>query len=82
MRRIDAVNSGLGRYKTETLGGAPAQRRPVTEIDPLPTESATKAPTSRLRLHSAVYKDYVSTFGENKQCGDGESGWARTAVDS
>ncbi|HEY9447824.1 MAG TPA: outer membrane protein assembly factor BamA, partial [Burkholderiales bacterium] len=83
MRRIDAVNSGLGRYKTETLGGALRYGVPVTEIDTITYGVGYESTDITIYDDSPqFYKDYVSTFGENNNAVTANAGWARDGRDS
>ena len=83
LRRIDAVSSGLGFYKTATAGAALRLGVPITEIDTVnygvgyEDTSITTYPESPL-----LYKDYVAAFGDQNTTILGTIGWARDGRNS
>jgi outer membrane protein insertion porin family len=83
LRKLDAADAGLGRYKTETAGGAVRLGVPITEIDTVnyglgvEDTKLTTFPDSPV-----LYRDYVATFGEQNTAILGTIGWARDGRDS
>ncbi|OGA48486.1 MAG: outer membrane protein assembly factor BamA [Betaproteobacteria bacterium RIFCSPLOWO2_12_FULL_62_58] len=83
LRKIDAVNSGLGFYQTRTAGAALRLGVPISEIDTInyglgyEDTSITTYPESPL-----LYQDYVATFGDHNSTVLGTIGWARDGRDS
>jgi outer membrane protein insertion porin family len=83
LREIDAVNAGLGFYRTKTAGAAVRVGVPISEIDTInyglgyEDTNITTFPESPL-----LYKDYVATFGEQNSTILGTIGWVRDGRDS
>lgn len=83
LRKIDAVNSGLGFYQTRTAGAALRLGVPISETDTInyglgyENTSITTYPESPL-----LYTDYVKTFGDHNSTILGTIGWARDGRDS
>ena len=83
MRNIDAVNSGLGRYQTKTLGGTLRYGVPITEIDTITYGVGYESTDITIYDDSPqFYKDYVATFGKNNNAVPANAGWARDGRDS
>jgi outer membrane protein insertion porin family len=83
VRHVDAINSGLGQYKTKTAGATMRFGVPITEIDTInyglgyESTSITIFDTS-----PQFYKDYVNTFGDSNNAIVASAGWARDGRDS
>lgn len=83
MRHIDAINSGLGRYQTKTLGGTLRYGVPITEIDTITYGAGYESTDITIYDDSPqFYKDYVGTFGKNNDAVTANAGWARDGRDS
>lgn len=83
MRKLDAVNSGIGRYRTETLGGALRFGVPVTEIDTI--QYGVGYEDTKIETFSdspLFYRDYVATFGKQNNAVTLNAGWVRDGRDS
>jgi outer membrane protein insertion porin family len=83
LREIDAANSGLGNYKTQTLGGAVRFGVPITEADTINYGlgyESTKIST--FADSPLIYLDYVATFGADNNAILGTIGWTRDTRDS
>jgi outer membrane protein insertion porin family len=83
MREIDAASSGLGNYRTQTLGGALRFGVPVTELDTINYGIGyehTKIDT--FADSPLIYLDYVRTFGSKNDAILGTVGWTRDSRDS
>jgi len=83
LREIDASNSGLGNYRTQTLGGAVRFGVPITELDTINYGlgyERTKIDT--FADSPLIYLDYVAAFGANNDAILGTIGWTRDGRDS
>ncbi len=83
MRNLDAVDSGLGQYRTKTLGGTVRFGVPVTEIDSI--QYGLGYETTKIDIFDSsplFYKDYVNTFGTRNSTILGTAGWVRDGRDS
>lgn len=82
-RKLDAINSGLGRFRTKTTGGNMRFGVPITEIDTieygigLETTNITTFDDSPL-----LQKDFVAAFGNQNSTILGTAGWIRDGRDS
>ncbi|MFN7086178.1 MAG: outer membrane protein assembly factor BamA [Burkholderiales bacterium] len=82
-RKLDAINSGLGQYRTRTTGGNLRFGVPVTEIDTI--QYGVGYETTKIDTFDTsplIYKDYVQTFGSKNSTVVGSAGWIRDARDS
>jgi outer membrane protein insertion porin family len=83
LRQVDALDSGLGFYRTKTAGLTVRLGVPITEIDTInyglgyEDTKITTFPESPLLL-----RDYVAAFGDTNTTVLGTVGWARDGRDS
>ena len=83
VRNIDAVNNGLGAYKTDSKGANVRFGVPISELDTInyglgiELTDITTFPTSPL-----FYQNYVNTFGSSNRSIPATIGWARESRDS
>jgi outer membrane protein insertion porin family len=83
LREVDAVNSGLGFYKTKTLGGTVRLGVPISEIDTINYGIGYERTKITIFPESPLfYKDYVATFGDENSTILGTVGWTRDGRDS
>jgi outer membrane protein insertion porin family len=83
LREIDAAESGLGNYRTRTLGGAMRFGVPITEVDTINYGlgyERTKIDT--FTDSPLIYLDYVAAFGPTNDAILGTLGWTRDSRDS
>ena len=83
LREIDAANSGLGNYATQTLGGTVRFGVPITELDTINYGLGYE----RTRIDTfadspLLYLEYVAAFGNNNDAILGTIGWTRDSRDS
>ncbi len=82
-REIDAANSGLGNYRTKTLGGGVRFGVPVTEVDTIHYGLGYEYTTIDTFVDSPlIYLDYVREFGSRNDAILGTVGWTRDSRDS
>ncbi|MDP1718302.1 MAG: outer membrane protein assembly factor BamA, partial [Burkholderiales bacterium] len=82
-RKLDAVDSGLGQYRTKTVGGAMRFGVPVTEIDTI--QYGLGYETTKIDIFDdspLFYKNYVNSFGSRNSTVTGTVGWIRDGRDS
>ncbi len=83
LREIDASNSGLGNYRTQTLGGAVRFGVPITELDTINYGLGYERTKIDTFVDSPlIYLDYVRAFGANNDAILGTVGWTRDGRDS
>lgn len=83
LREIDAANSGLGNYRTQTAGGMLRFGVPVTEIDTINYGLGyEKTKVSTFADSPLFFLDFVNTFGERNDAILGTIGWTRDGRDS
>jgi outer membrane protein insertion porin family len=91
LRKLDALDAGLGNYKTRTAGAAVRIGVPVTEIDTInyglgyevtKLETFPGDPLLLIPASPLLYSDYVATFGARNTAVLGTVGWARDGRDS
>ena len=83
MREIDAANSGLGNYRTNSLGGTIRFGVPVTEADTINYGLGYERTTIDTFSDSPlIYLDYVAAFGSKNDAILGTIGWTRDDRDS
>jgi outer membrane protein insertion porin family len=83
MRKLDAIDTGLGQYRTKTLGGNLRFGVPISEIDTIQYGIGyenTKIDT--FDTSPVLYQDYVKTFGSQNSTVLGTAGWVRDGRDS
>ncbi len=82
-RKLDAIDSGFGQYRTKTTGGNIRFGVPITEIDTI--QYGLGYETTKIDIFDTsplFYKDYVSTFGSRNSTILGSAGWIRDGRDS
>jgi len=83
-REVDAIDSGLGFYKTKTAGGAVRFGVPVSETDTI--NYGLGAEDTKINIYPGlsplIYTDYVATFGDTNTTLFGTVGWSRDRRDS
>lgn len=83
LRNLDAVDSGLGQYRTKTKGGTMRFGVPVTEIDTIQYGLGYESTKIDIFDDSPLfYKDYVNAFGSQNSTIMGTVGWIRDGRDS
>ena len=83
LREIDAANSGLGNYKTQSLGGTVRFGVPVTEFDTINYGFGyEKTRITTFADSPLIYLDYVAAFGSNNDAILATAGWTRDSRDS
>jgi len=83
LRNLDAVDSGLGQYRTKTKGGTMRFGVPITEIDTIQYGLGYESTKIDIFDDSPLfYKDYVNTFGTQNSTILGTVGWIRDGRDS
>ena len=83
LRETDASESGLGNYKTKTVGGTVRFGVPITELDTINYGLGYERTTiSTFADSPLIYIDYVSTFGEKNDAILATIGWTRDDRDS
>jgi outer membrane protein insertion porin family len=83
MRKLDAIDTGLGQYRTKTVGGNLRFGVPITEIDTI--QYGLGYESTKIDIFDTsptFYKDYVSTFGDKNSTILGTAGWIRDGRDS
>ena len=89
LRKVDALNSGLGFYQTSTAGAALRLGVPISEIDTI--NYGVGYENTRITVFNdpalgivspLLYQDYVATFGDHNSTVLGTIGWARDGRDS
>jgi outer membrane protein insertion porin family len=83
LRKVDPTENGLGRYRTETLGGNLRLGVPISERDTI--NFGLGYENTKIETFSdspLFYKDYVSLFGPENSILFGTVGWARDSRDS
>ena len=83
LRQLDASNTGLGNYRTQTAGAAMRFGVPITDIDTLTYGLGyehTKIDT--FTDSPLIYLDYVNTFGSSNDAILLTGGWTRDNRDS
>jgi outer membrane protein insertion porin family len=83
LREIDAANSGLGEYRTHTLGGAVRFGVPITELDTINYGIGYERTKIDTFIDSPlIYLDYVAAFGKTNDAILTTVGWTRDSRDS
>jgi outer membrane protein insertion porin family len=83
LREIDASNSGLGNYRTQTAGAALRFGVPVTDIDTINYGFGYERTSIDTFADSPlIYLDYVATFGATNSAILATAGWTRDNRDS
>ena len=83
LRKVDAANSGLGNYLTETAGGAVRFGVPITDIDTINYGIGYERTTITTFSDSPlIYIDYVAAFGAKSDAVIATAGWTRDGRDS
>jgi outer membrane protein insertion porin family len=83
LREIDAANSGLGNYRTQSVGGAVRFGVPVTDWDTISYGIGyERTQIDTFADSPLIYLDYVSTFGASNDAILGTVGWTRDTRDS
>jgi outer membrane protein insertion porin family len=83
LRQIDAANSGLGNYRTQTAGVAMRFGVPVTESDTINYGLGYERTSIDTFADSPlIYIDYVRTFGDTNDAILLSAGWTRDSRDS
>jgi outer membrane protein insertion porin family len=83
LRKLDAIDTGLGQYRTETMGGNLRFGVPITEIDSIQYGIGYENTTIDTFATSPLYYlDYVNTFGNSNSTLLGTAGWIRDGRDS
>ena len=83
LREIDAANSGLGNYRTQTAGAALRFGVPITEADTINYGVGyERTQISTFSDSPLVYLDYVAAFGSKNDAILGTIGWTRDTRDS
>ena len=83
LRQIDASNSGLGNYRTQTAGGAVRFGVPVTDVDTINYGLGYERTHIDTFVDSPlIYLDYVRTFGATNSAILATVGWTRDNRDS
>jgi outer membrane protein insertion porin family len=83
LRQIDAANSGLGNYRTQTAGAALRFGVPVTESDTINYGIGYERTNIDTFADSPlIYIDYVRTFGDTNDAILLSAGWTRDSRDS
>jgi outer membrane protein insertion porin family len=83
LREIDAANSGLGNYRTQTLGAAVRFGVPITELDTINYGLGYERTSIDTFADSPlIYLDYVAAFGARNDAILGTVGWTRDGRDS
>jgi outer membrane protein insertion porin family len=83
LREIDASNTGLGNYRTQTAGGAVRFGVPVTDIDTINYGLGyERTSIDTFEDSPLIYLDYVRTFGATNSAILATAGWTRDNRDS
>jgi outer membrane protein insertion porin family len=83
LRQVDAANSGLGDYRTQTAGAAVRFGVPITEIDTIFYGIGYERTVIKTFDDSPlIYIDYVNTFGKTSDAVIASAGWTRDGRDS
>jgi outer membrane protein insertion porin family len=83
LREIDAANSGLGNYQTQSTGAAVRFGVPITEFDTINYGLGyEKTKISTFADSPLIYLDYVAAFGSNNDAILASAGWTRDSRDS
>lgn len=83
MRKLNAIDSGLGQYRTKTTGAAVRFGMPITEKDTIHYGLGYEWTKIDTFVDSPLYYlDYVDTFGSSNSTILGTVGWVRDVRDS
>ena len=83
LRTINAADSGLGNYRTQTAGTAVRFGVPITDSDTINYGLGyERTKISTFADSPLLYVDYVATFGEKNDAILGTVGWTRDTRDS
>lgn len=83
LRQIDAQNSGLGNYRTQTAGATVRFGVPITETDTINYGLGYERTNIDTFADSPlIYIDYVRTFGDTNDAILLSAGWTRDSRDS
>ena len=83
LRKLNAIDTGLGQYRTKTAGGNLRFGVPITEIDTIQYGLGYEDTNIETFDTSPLfYRDYVATFGNQNSTILGSAGWVRDARDS
>jgi outer membrane protein insertion porin family len=83
LRELDAVESGLGNYRTQSLGATMRFGVPITEFDTINYGLGyEKTRIETFADSPLIYLDYVAAFGSRNDAILGTVGWTRDSRDS
>ena len=83
LRTLDALNGGLGEYRTQTAGGAVRFGVPISELDTITYGIGYENTRIATTVNSPLfYRDYVTLYGNTNDAVLGTIGWGRDARDS
>jgi len=82
-RKIDATNTSVSPYKTDTYGGGVKFGYPLSEISSISFALAAENVNTTIYGNSSPsYQQFVETFGDHYRYAFGTVGWARDTRDS
>ena len=83
LREIDAANSGLGNYQTQSIGATVRFGVPITEVDTINYGLGyERTKISTFADSPLIYLDYVAAFGSKNDAILATAGWTRDSRDS